>query len=112
MISQVVLWVVKAVKPVKASAAISCFYLLSEKVCNRAPSRLFCAAPDGAGAVDVQPPVLDPPGRLQASAEGAEPKDPSKSEGDESLRSFRCCAENMQVSQHVKSFGHDLLYSS
>lgn len=71
-------------------------------------SRLSCAAPEGAGAVDVQQLVLDPPGSLKAPAEEPEPKDPSKMEGEKSPAG--CCTKNQQVSQHMKSFDHDLIY--
>lgn len=58
-------------------------------------SCLSCAAPDGAGAVKVQQPALDPPCSFQGPAGGPEPKDPSKMEGDK--RPFEGCMENLQV---------------
>lgn len=61
------------------------------------------AAPAGAGAVDVQQPVLDPPGTLQPPAEEQELEDPSKMEGEKSPRG--CVAVNNQVSEafHLES---------
>lgn len=58
---------------------------------------LFCAAPDGAGAVAVQQPVTDPPGTLQPRTEGQDLEDPFKMEGEKSPRG--CAAENKQVSE-------------